>query len=333
MKHSSWFAAFVFACVPFQTFAATVSNVCFANAWESCFIVIDGPITLDTPAQFAELRSSADGGSVLFNSNGGDVAAAIALGRQIKAAGLSTMVGARHQTGDMQGGDCRNACLFAFAGGFGRAHAADSKLSFSWADTFTATSAQTNILAAGAFLAEQDIQDFIFTRDGAAGPISDDDLSSSNLISTPSRVFSSFVLEPYRGGLVAVSTRLDEPHPYDRVTHLTAYCRDDQKLHFLLTSTGSFMSDEGEAYLSLLNAPNDSRTTVTVEQFKTWTGDDRGFVEFSVNRDALTDLETLTSLGAYYKLPRVAGAVHWATIGLTEMDRQMMLAVTENCIQ
>ena len=76
-------------------------------------IRIQGTITKDDPARFRSLLAQLNPldpvrQNVVMDSDGGDVYAAIDIGRQIRAKALST---------DIWDGRCVSACVFAFAGG------------------------------------------------------------------------------------------------------------------------------------------------------------------------------------------------------------------------
>ncbi|MDX8352611.1 hypothetical protein [Cognatiyoonia sp. IB215182] len=322
---------------PIHAAAATIENVCFANVWESCSIVVDGTITAETVADFATKQSQMDGGSVMLNSDGGDAAAAIALGELIRERGLSTFVGTKG-FGEPGSGVCQNACLFAYAGGEARYLASGSRLSFSGPDTFAAASneAVKDVVRATALLMAQSIDPAVLLREDASDPFSDQELEQFNLVYIPARAFSALVLEPYNGGLVAFSERQDTPYPYDRATHLTAYCRSDTDIRFLLTATGEFMSDRGSAEIKVWNQmPVDQpavETSIVIDEVATWTNDGRGFVEFTLDRDALPDIATLTAIDVSYHLSRADGSRVWARIDLVGMDRRMIGSVLENCI-
>lgn len=122
------------------------------NCQESCvqWISAEGKITADTPSRFKRLLKNLGGSKlpVVFQSHGGDVDAAISVGRMIRAAGLDTAVG-RTQLNDCPmldprctqkiirdgwskgevhagGAYCFSACPFALAGGKARAAATNA---------------------------------------------------------------------------------------------------------------------------------------------------------------------------------------------------------------
>ncbi len=122
------------------------------NCQESCveWISAEGEITTDTPRRFKKLLKDLDGRRlpVVFQSHGGDVDAALSIGRMIRAAGLDTGVGRTQLNGcpmldprctekmikngwsegevHAGGAYCFSACPFALAGGEIRAAAANA---------------------------------------------------------------------------------------------------------------------------------------------------------------------------------------------------------------
>ncbi|AYG65876.1 hypothetical protein CCGE531_07600 [Rhizobium sp. CCGE531] len=122
------------------------------NCQESCvqWISAEGKIMADTPKRFKRLLKNLGGKKfpVVFQSHGGDVDAALSVGRMIRAAGLDTAVG-RTQLNDCPmldprctqkiirdgwskgevhagGAYCFSACPFALAGGKARAAATNA---------------------------------------------------------------------------------------------------------------------------------------------------------------------------------------------------------------
>lgn len=114
------------------------------------WISAEGKITADTPKRFKKLLKSLNGRKlpVVFQSGGGDVDAALSVGRMIRAAGLETAVGRTQLNGcpmlvprcperivkdgwsegevRAEGAYCFSACPLAMAGGKVRAAAANA---------------------------------------------------------------------------------------------------------------------------------------------------------------------------------------------------------------
>ena len=124
------------------------------NCQETCiqWISAEGKITADTPKLLERLLNSLNGRKlpVVIQSHGGDVDAALAIGRLIRTAGLETAVGRTRldgcpmleprcqqkivkdgwSEGEARAGSayCFSACPFAFAGGKVRAAAVNARI-------------------------------------------------------------------------------------------------------------------------------------------------------------------------------------------------------------
>jgi hypothetical protein len=83
-------------------------------------IFLDGIIDSDAPGRLQRFIDRRDVGNavVYFNSPGGSLVAAMAIGRMLRQQGFETHVGGRAaDTGRVIRGVCYSACPFAFAGG------------------------------------------------------------------------------------------------------------------------------------------------------------------------------------------------------------------------
>ncbi|MCR9273708.1 MULTISPECIES: COG3904 family protein [Mameliella] len=97
---------------------------CISCAWTSA----EGEITEETPEAFRTyLRENGIGYSLNLDSPGGNLGAAIALGRLFREKGIRTTVGRSAPMPDMpqydqriDGGTCESACVFALIGGTSR---------------------------------------------------------------------------------------------------------------------------------------------------------------------------------------------------------------------
>jgi hypothetical protein len=97
-------------------------NIELGTKW----VVANGEITSDTPAEFDEFARAIQtrGMLILFNSPGGDAIAGLDLGRLIRRYGFNTDVGFTLRFGpgmDVSGtGECASACAYAYLGGVNR---------------------------------------------------------------------------------------------------------------------------------------------------------------------------------------------------------------------
>ena len=101
-----------------------MSNACeLAAVREECYLILDGPLDTGAPARFETLLAEAKGHQVLLNSSGGNLEAGLELGRMIRAAGMSTVVGRadfsrvaefRPWVEVLDDAACVSACAYAF---------------------------------------------------------------------------------------------------------------------------------------------------------------------------------------------------------------------------
>jgi hypothetical protein len=314
--------------------AAEITNVCLGGSWESCYILIDGPIDATTVTDFAVATEEMDGGSILLNSPGGDYAAAMALGRMIRGNGYATSIGAKSSAGVGAPGICQNACLFALAGGDLRSPGTDSELRFGWSDEILAglTPTPQDVVHMAAYLSEMGVSADLMLRPAGSGTLTRKDLETLGLTYSPPTGFTAFTMEPYGDGLVVVSKRINKTYPYDRATQLTIYCRNENDMRFLLTAQGDFIGDNGDGNLWFETTATSEEHHVQIDDFRTWTTDTNGFVELTMNSKSLPDFARLSSLRVQYAAGRAWGGVLQARVDLSVMDQNMLTSTLRSCI-
>ncbi len=110
---------------------------------DALWIQASGPITPDTPQKFRDFIGNKQNGSpkrIRFDSPGGNLAAGIELGYELRSRGFSTEVGRDEPHPDFPNeswqftrrspGECASACAYAFLGGVGRRVDVGSRLGF-----------------------------------------------------------------------------------------------------------------------------------------------------------------------------------------------------------
>ncbi|GFE63141.1 hypothetical protein KIN_02150 [Litoreibacter roseus] len=302
--------------------------------------MIDGTISADAPALFKAVVAQSDGNKVLINSNGGDVKAAMALGRIIRALGYQTIVG-RVQAGryEAQPGVCAYACVYAFLGGSARYLAeGQGQINFAWADPVQGQGGQViaNAVTATTYVLEMGADPGLLLRENEAPVLTGQEMVGYRVTYHPEVGFGPFVMEPYRDGIIVVSERLDEPSPYDRVSHLTAYCRSSGDVYFLLTSIGGFASEDGDGELLIwTKTPHEGRDAdarIKSNHYSAWAGAENGFTELRFDRELLPDFADITALEVRFDTARVSGGPQSARIELRAMDQRMLSATLLSCI-
>ena len=97
-------------------------------------IAASGMITADTPRDFDALVRGRDlrGATIVFDSKGGSVLGAIALGRAVRALGLTTTVGRIKESGKrisvLPRAECQSMCPFVMLGGVRRSVPAEARV-------------------------------------------------------------------------------------------------------------------------------------------------------------------------------------------------------------
>ncbi len=352
MLRTSVFAFFLSAS-PLLAEPTRIADECMGNAAESCFIIIDGKITTEmlTEVELA-LENRMDGFKVLLNSGGGSFQAGLALGRLIRERGLHTEVGrAAYVTStlndaqferfdNIEDGQCVSACAYAFLGGVVRKINGDSRLGFHRFYLAQGDLPGEGGLAAGqlvaadavSYLIEMGVDARIFVTASSAGATkmnypTPEELEEFDLL-TPAG-FSSFSIEPYRQGIIAVSRRLDATRGYDHAFQLTAYCRDGLP-HLLLTADHPWIGDEGsgpeDAVVEL-----DGRQ-IPVRGFSVRGDDTNSYFTFQLASSDVPSILSAKNMSVVYLQPRVAGGPQEAKIETTETDWEMLSAAFRFCI-
>jgi hypothetical protein len=139
----------------------------------------DGPIDEHAPAHLMEILSKhrlGPGTIMYFNSPGGSLSAALALGRVIREAGLNTGVGAFAEQGNDRSGVCMSACAYAYFGGQFRYFSRYDKSRFGLHQFYASNSTVGSIgtvqqvsAAIIAYLTEMGVNPMVFTISAQAG--------------------------------------------------------------------------------------------------------------------------------------------------------------------
>ncbi|WP_340160748.1 hypothetical protein [uncultured Hoeflea sp.] len=138
--------AFIFLSTQFAPSVANSAEMQFTSGWSggNClgceWTQADGEITSDTPQRFREyLQNNSIGYALALNSDGGDLAAGVELGKIFRQEGLRVSVGRTVPLQDTglgqsrtvnEGARCLSACAYAFLGGSIRRIEEDGQLGF-----------------------------------------------------------------------------------------------------------------------------------------------------------------------------------------------------------
>lgn len=315
---------------------------CFGNAVESCFVYAEGEIGPDTDRAFAAFLESntVEGNQIVLHSSGGNLGAGIRLGRLIREAGLTTIIGeAKRVEGSLSGyawptaGICVSACAYAFLGGTTRRMREGSELGFHrfyLGMQGASSSAQRVSGQVVSYLVEMGVDPRIFAKASSEGADSMywvplEEAEDYDLI-TPFG-YDDFFLEPYGNGVVAASKRKTPPGPYDNVYQVTAYCRGDvPRLLFTATFAPEFAAEFD------ITIDSGERRITPAARVLTRRTDAAGYLEVSLSRADAAALEKATRVKTGFGYGRAAGGRYGTRLDLSDIDRKMLAVAFRFCL-
>lgn len=330
---------------------AYIGNYCAGNTFDSCFIIISGRIEHDTPARLLQVLEDPDGfdgNAVLLNSSGGNLGAGLRLGRVIRANGLDSVIGQPQfvEYNDNQifagelGGICESACAYAFLGGVNRKLTDDDDLlgfhrfepagggSMPGAGGLLAGQLASAELVE--YLFEMGVNPRIFAKASSASKNEIFYPSSSELeqlLLSTRQGYKEFYIKPYRGGIIAISDRIDMPGD-NGAYRLTALCDENGPSLQVATSVPHLLDWEG--YSRRLVKVDDKE--VPIKSFEIVQKVDESLLVFRF--DPLQRKKLLS--GKILVLDFSAGTSagnHYVVLELNNADRSNLSAAFTHCIQ
>ncbi|MEH6741554.1 MAG: hypothetical protein V7695_23815 [Sulfitobacter sp.] len=328
----------------------TLESYCLGNAWESCFIYFDGTITSGLGDQFKEILES-EGPAVYLNSPGGDLEEALKIGRLIRKSGKSTIIGSLDgvQRSDFLSrpesmpteGICESACAYIFMGGAER-DLGSGKLGlhrfFSTERGLTSDEAQFLSGLLVEYMVEMGVDARLFlaaSKEGAASMyyISDNEALDYDVI-TPTG-YGDFFLEPYLGGVVAATRRLDPTTPYSSVNQVTFFCEQGRP-HVMLTAQSGFIEDSAKPYprfeiaeAGLKTISNDFLTVRDIGDISLLTIE----IPTNIQSGMFTLRKNVRQFYVDVPFSRAAGGVYGARLEMSEMDTAMVNSALRHYIR
>lgn len=330
----------------------SIQNECYANAEESCYLILDGPIDAAAPERVQAFwdKEGLFGYQVLLNSTGGNLEAGLKLGRMIRDKQLHTVVGRadfkvydgyRRFDTVLEDGHCLSACAYAFVGGVVRHVPRSARLGFhrvalpggrDLPGQGGLASGQMISALLIEYLVQMGIDPRIFVA--ASNTPSDAmhfpnvaDLAQFDLV-TP-QGFGPFDLIPHGNGIMAVSHRLDATRAYDHINRLNAYCRNGQP-HFWLTADQNWLqattAPAGETTV-MLGPRTLKPQSVTIHADASFS-----YIEVALDGVSISGLETAGSLEVGYLVSRAEGGYYRARMALSAIDRDKLAAAFRFCI-
>ncbi|MCC5956899.1 MAG: hypothetical protein JJU07_12410 [Natronohydrobacter sp.] len=328
--------------------AMTFETRCAGNAVESCYVVATGTIQPDTAQQFKDFYEAFlhEGNRVLFDSQGGDLAAGMALGRLIREKQFETRVG-RWDIDALWGDavddtECSSACAYAFLGGTIRQVPEGNRLGFhqfyldaSMVPVQVAGSALVQVMAETQrlsgdivfYLIEMGVDARLFSlgsQTEQAGMIYPDPQQMLDFDLVTPLGYGPFFLEPFRDGIVAASRRIGPTRAYDEMTQLTALCRGG--VPSLLVSARNSIEHFEPAVFEL----HDGREFEVGHDDMIARGERA--VEITLTSNQASALVSTEAFDVIIRRQRWAGGNVAGRFKLQEMDRKMIASAFRHCI-
>lgn len=328
-----------------------LENYCLGNAWESCFIYFDGTITKGVADDFKEILS-AEGPDVYLNSPGGDLQEALKIGRLIRNAGKQTIIGSLAGVDTFEGtnrpdgypkkGRCESACAYAFMGGQER-RLGSGKLGlhrfYSTERGLTSDEAQFLSGLLVEYMVEMGIDARLFlaaSKEGADGMYYVSEAEALDYSIVTPYGFDSFFLEPYLGGVVAASRRLDPPKAYDQVKQVTFFCEQGRP-KVMLTANAGYLEDSKIVGLPEFAVSRGGFQEIPLKSLNVRDIGDISLLTFEIPSHLqsliFTRRENLWDFSVNVTFPRVSGGNYGAQLSLSEMDLAMVKSAFRHCIR
>ncbi|MCC5966126.1 MAG: hypothetical protein JJU24_08310 [Natronohydrobacter sp.] len=323
-------------------------NDCAGNSAASCVIVASGIIQSDTAQDFLAFMETeySDGSRVLFDSQGGDLAAGMALGRLIREQQFETQVGRWEIDGAfgnvVDGAECSSACAYAFLGGTIRQVPEGNQLGFhqfyldaSMVPVQVAGSALVQVMAETQrrsgdivfYLIEMGVDARLFSLGSQAeqaGMIYPEPQQMLDFDLVTPDAFGAFFLEPFRNGVVAASRRTGPTRLYDEMTQLTALCRGG--VPALLVSAHGSMENAAPATVYL-----DDGRAFDVRRDKITTRGESA-VELTLTSAEGAAIASAQGFAISVTRGQSSGGEIKGGFNLNAMDRNMIAAAFRHCI-
>lgn len=328
-----------------------IESYCLGNAWESCFIYFDGTITKGVADDFNEILSF-EGPNVYLNSPGGDLQEALKLGRLIRKAGKQTIIGSLAGVATFEGtnrpidfpekGRCESACAYAFMGGQER-QLGSGRLGlhrfYSTERGLTSDEAQFLSGLLVEYMVEMGIDARLFlaaSKEGAEGMYYVSEAEALDYSIVTPYGYDSLFLEPYLGGVVAASRRLDPPKAYDQVKQVTFFCEQGRPKVMLTADAGYLEASKSVVVPKFAvsqggfrEIPRKSLTVRDIGDISLLTFEIPSHLQSLI----FTRSENLWDFAVYVTYPRASGGNYGAQLSMSEMDLAMVKSAFRHCIR
>lgn len=321
---------------------AVLRQACMGNAVESCYVSLSGPIdaglTNRVHASFA--RDGLTAVAIYLDSPGGDLGEALKLGRLLRETGLETRIGKAVPEGmeheqAPEGGQCDSACAYVFMGGEKRSLSEGQQLGLHrfWVPGGQIDGESAQIIAGQlvTYMVEMGIDPRVFRAASEMGRdqmlmIGPTEAETFDLVTRSG--YDALFLEPYKGGVIASSKRVDPTGPYDLARQATFLCRDGTA-QVLVTADGGMLDRAGMAPEVEIRVDG-VRATALRSTLRTSGQTD--YITLTLSNDLRSAMPRARSLyiGAWFS--RAAGGMRRVDLTLSDMDRAMIASAFTHCI-
>lgn len=328
-----------------------LESYCLGNAWESCFIYFDGTITKGIANDFKEILNN-EGPNVYLNSPGGDLQEALKLGRLIRKAGKKTIIGSLAGVDTFEGtnrpidfpenGRCESACAYAFMGGQER-RLGSGRLGlhrfYSTERGLTSDEAQFLSGLLVEYMVEMGIDARLFlaaSKEGAEGMYYVSEAEALDYAIVTPYGYDNFFLEPYLGGVVAASRRLDPSKAYDQVRQVTFFC-EQGRAKVMLTAGAGYLERSKIVALPKFAVSRGDFQEIPLKSLNIRDIGDISLLTFEIpsplQSRIFTRRENLWDFEVYVTYPRASGGNYGARLSMSEMDLAMVKSAFRHCIR
>ncbi|EBA08266.1 hypothetical protein [Sagittula stellata] len=328
-----------------------LDNDCLGNAYESCFVLIEGEITPGLTDRLRAMVDSqgVDGGVVYLNSPGGNLGEGLRLGRYIRELGWDTSIGSsdgipRNDDGTPRfmgsagpaPGRCESACAYAFMGGERRAYNDDDRLGlhqfYSSTEDVGSAVAQKFSGDLVAYMVEMGVDARIFTlaaSQEASGMYHVPRQQAEEYDLMTRTGFDTMFLEPYKEGVVAASRRLDPPQPYDGVDQVSFYCRGGQAYALMHAAIHGFTGND-LGYPSVWIGAE--QRELPQDALSVRIDGDEAYLLLRLPPETARALAAAPGYTVWASYGRVIGGIYSASRNTTALERQMLALAFRLCI-
>lgn len=329
--------------VPSQEPEFTFGEICHGNAWESCFIILEGRLVEGISDSISNGLRQTYAGTLYISSFDGSPLEAIRLGRLVREIGFTTAVGSiggrpveEIRGTDLwpTGGFCEGACALLFFGGLERRATAGT---LALAGVLAAADdpdggANADLVAELAlYLSDMGIQGDILRRIleiplGEKRFLSDHELIRYGLI-TP-RGFGPFSITATEDGLRAISERQSPVRPYDHASKLQLFCSTES---IMASIHGGDPSVEVSDILSATMGLDEDRIDVDLDSILIAEEEGRTSFTFPVPAIVSRSIAEASQLALTIVFPRVLGGNLSMQVDLLDEDRNVLRALLAPC--